>query len=158
MGIIEEIPRLSPVMVSRKNQVLAFIRAYWRTHDSGPSISEICAAVNCPRSRAQAAIRKLEMDGLVHRLPGVARSVRPAETHEHALQLLKAQGWTVNAGRLELVHPMPPLVDLDEDGRLVIRSGTNACLPAGIARAHGAEQDGDEQHADGDGRGDFGGA
>lgn len=151
MGIIEQIPRLSPAMASRKNQVLAFIRLYWRTHSSGPSISEICAAVNCPRSRAQAAIRKLEMEGLVFRVPGVARSVRPAETHEHALRLLQAHGWSVNAGRLELVHPMPPLVDLDEDGRLVIHGGTNACLPAHVARAHGASHDGGERH-DGDGR------
>jgi hypothetical protein len=38
-----DIPRLSPEMVSRKNQVLRFIQLYWCDYGIGPSISEICS-------------------------------------------------------------------------------------------------------------------
>jgi len=154
LGIMDEIPRLSPAMASRKNQVLVFIRLYWRAHGVGPSLSEIAAACGTNRSRVQDAIRKLAKEGRVIREPGKARGVRPAESHEEALQLLEAQGWAVNPTRLELIYPGAPLLDLDEGGRLTV---TNTSLPPGIARAHGAAQSGDERHAgDGDRRGEFG--
>ncbi|MEO7467759.1 MAG: hypothetical protein ABIV36_12145 [Sphingobium limneticum] len=141
---MDELPRLSPAMASRKNQVLVFIRLYWRAHGVGPSLSEIAAACDTNRSRVQDAIRKLSKEGRVIRDPGKARGVRPAESHEEALHLLEAQGWSVNPTRLELVYPGPPLIDLDEQGRLTV---TNASLPSGPARAHGAAQSGDERHA-----------
>lgn len=150
MGIMDDIPRLTPEMVSRKNQVLRFIQLYWCDHGIGPSISEICAAVGCVRSRAQAAVRKLAREGRIHRVPSKARGIRPAETHELALQLLQSEGWVVNPARLELIHPLPPLLDLDDGGRLVLLGGTNASLPPDRARAHGAAQAGGERNA-GDG-------
>lgn len=152
MGIMDDIPRLSPAMASRKNQVLAFIRLYWREHGVGPSLSEIAAAVGTNRSRVQDAIRKLAREGRLHRAPGVTRGVRPAETHEEALRVLQSSGWTVNPDRLELIHPAAPLIDLDEDGRLVVGGGagpsvTNASLPPSPARAHGAASSGGGTHA-----------
>ena len=86
-----EVIRLTPTMASRKNQVLSFICSYHAAHGEGPSISEIAEAVNCARSRAQEAIRKLE-----------------------------AAGYIVNPGRLELITPPPQLIDLDEQGRLKV--------------------------------------
>lgn len=142
MGMMDDIPRLSPVMASRKNQVLAFIRLYWRAHGVGPSLSEIAAACGTNRSRVQDSIRKLAKDGRLLWTPGQARGVRPVESHEAALQLLESQGWAVNPMRLELIHPGAPLIDLDEQGRLTV---TNTSLPPVAARAHGAGQSGDDR-------------
>lgn len=141
MGLMNDIPRLSPTMASRKLQVLAFIRAYHARHGVGPSLSEIAAAVDTNKSRVQDAIRKLEREGRVHREAGKARGVRPAESHEEALRILQAEGWTINPDRLQLLSPLP-LLDLDPDGRLVITDPvvTNSSLPPDPARAHGAGQ------------------
>jgi SOS-response transcriptional repressor LexA len=169
MGMEPDIPRLSPAMASRKNQVLAFIRLYWRDHGVGPALSEMAAAVGTSRARVQDAIRKLAKEGRVIWEPGVTRGVRPAESHEEALRVLQAQGWTVNPDRLELIHPAPPLIDLDAEGKLVVagqpvaqsRAVTKTSLPPTRARAHGAGQGGDGRHGDGRdggrGRGDAGG-
>ena len=135
MGIMDDIPRLSPIMASRKLQVLAFIRGFYQDHGIGPSLSEIAAAVGTNRARVQGAIRKLAQEGRIHRVPGQARGVRPAETHEEALRLLQAEGWTVNPERLELVHPSIPLLDAPDPIELTV---TKSSLPVTPARAHDA--------------------
>lgn len=119
--------RLTPLMVSRKNQVLAFIRDYYASHQVGPSITEIANAVNCARSRVQEAIRKLEREQLIHRVPNKPRGITPISSHQDAIRQLEALGYTVNPTRMELVTPPPPVIDLDEDGRLIVR-GTKAGL------------------------------
>lgn len=119
--------RLTPTMVSRKNQVLAFIRAYHAAHQGGPSITEICNAVNCARSRVQEAIRKLEREQLINRVPNKPRGITPIYSNQEAIRQLEALGYVVNPTRMELVAPPPPVIDLDEDGRLIVR-GTKAGL------------------------------
>lgn len=139
MGFAVEVMRLAPEMASRKLQVLDFIRQFYAHHGIGPSLSEIAAAIGTNRSRVQDAIRKLAHEGRVHRVAGKARGVRPADTREMALRLLEEEGWLVNGGRLELVPPPPPLIDLDEHGRLTV---TKASLPGTRARAQCAHHDG----------------
>ncbi len=146
MGLIEDIPRLSPTMASRKNQAMLFIRAYFATHHAGPSISELAAALATSRSRAAALIGKLESEGRIHRVRGQARSIRPVEALDEALRQLKAEGWTINPGRLELAHPQAlPVLD-------IVESGTNATLLADLARAHDAPDDGGRERGDRGGR------
>ncbi|NWK96530.1 hypothetical protein DM806_12835 [Sphingobium lactosutens] len=123
MGVVIEVMRLAPEMASRKLQVLDFIRQFYAHHGVGPSLSEIAAAVGTNRSRVQDAIRKLAREGRIHRVPSQTRGIRPAETQEEALRLLQNEGWEVNRGRLQLVAPPPPLVDIDHEGRLCVKFG-----------------------------------
>lgn len=104
--------RLTPDMASRKYQVLDFIRQYCSAHGGNPSLSEIAAACNTNKSRVQDAIRKLERDGLVDRVPG-ARGVSPINHQDAVLSALKAQGYVINP-------PGTPLIDMDEAGQLTV--------------------------------------
>lgn len=112
--------RLTPTMVSRKLQLLDFIRAFYATHGVGPTITEMANALNCVRSRVQEAVRKLEREQLVSRQPGKTRGITPISGHEEAIRKLEAIGYIVNPGRMELTAPAQPLLDLDEHGRLTI--------------------------------------
>lgn len=112
---------LTPTMVSRKEQLLAFIRAYFTAHGVGPTITEMTNALRCSRSRVHYAIRKLEREQRIHRVLGVPRGITPISGHEEAIRQLQAIGYIVNPGAMELVAPPPPLLDLDEGGRLTIR-------------------------------------
>ncbi|WP_030540573.1 LexA family transcriptional regulator [Sphingobium sp. DC-2] len=146
MGIMEDVPRLSPEMASRKLQVLAFIRVYHDRHGVGPSLSEMAAAVGTNRSRVQDAIRKLEREQRIHRVPGKTRGVTPIGSHEEALRQLQALGYIVNPGRMEIVHPEAlPLLDIEE-------AVTNASLPPNPAAAHDAREQGDSGNGEGQGR------
>lgn len=113
--------RLTPTMVSRREQLLAFIRAYYAAHGVGPTITEMANALSCARSRVQDAVRKLEREQRVHRVPGKARGITPISGHEEAIRQLKAIGYVVNPVSMELCAPPLPLLDLDEVGRLTIR-------------------------------------
>ncbi|MBY2957962.1 GntR family transcriptional regulator [Sphingomonadales bacterium 58] len=131
MGIMEDIPRLSPVMASRKLQVLAFIRRYHEEHGVGPSLSEIAAAVGTNRSRVQDAIRKLEREQRLHRVPGKTRGVTPIGSHEEALRQLQALGYVVNPGRLEIIHPDAlPLLDIEEDAAVASEQEARGAIGA----------------------------
>lgn len=117
MEMGKDIPRLSPTMASRKLQVLAFIRLFYREHGIGPSLSEIAAAIGSNRTRAQDAIRKLAREGRVHHRPGQPRGVVPVEMRDEALRLLRAEGWTVNPERRGIDHPDAlPLLDVVDPG------------------------------------------
>lgn len=147
--------RLTPEMASRKNQVLDFIRAYFATHGSGPSLSEIAEACRTNKARVQDAIRKLEREQRVNRVPGKKGGTTPIGDHAEALRQLAAQGYIIN--------PPMPLLDLDEDGRLTIveqpRGVTKTSLPMPRARAHDARRQGgaargEKTDKDGEGRGE----
>ncbi|MAM40670.1 MAG: hypothetical protein CL949_19695 [Erythrobacter sp.] len=112
--------RLTPTMVSRKLQLLDFVRAFYSAHGVGPTITEMANALNCARSRIQDAVRKLEREQLINRQPGKTRGITPISGHEEAIRQLQAIGYIVNPGRMELLAPAPPLLDLDERGRLTI--------------------------------------
>ncbi|WP_328277717.1 LexA family protein [Sphingobium sp.] len=151
MGIEIDIPRLSPTMASRKNQVLAFVRLYWNAHSVGPSISEIARAVGCARSRAQKLVTKLVREGHLHRIDGMTRGVRPASVLEEALRQLREAGYVVNDDVIAPPAGAMPLIDIDDAGALVVRGGwTNAPLPPDRARAQRAAPSGGERDA-GDG-------
>lgn len=115
-----DVIRLTPTMASRKLQVLDFVQRFYAARGEGPSISEMANALNCARSRIQDAIRKLEREQRIHRVPGKARSISPISSHEEAIRQLEARGYIVNPGKLELAAPPPPLIDLDERGRLKV--------------------------------------
>lgn len=112
--------RLTPTMVSRKLQLLDFIRAFYAAHGVGPTITEMANALDCVRSRVQEAVRKLEREQLVNRQPGKTRGITPISGHEEAIRQLQAIGYVVNPERMELLSPASPLLDLDDNGRLTI--------------------------------------
>ncbi|MEA3390054.1 MAG: hypothetical protein U9R64_12390 [Pseudomonadota bacterium] len=112
--------RLTPTMGSRKEQLLDFIRAFYAAHGVGPTITEMANALQCARSRIHDAIRKLEREQRIHRVLGKPRGITPISGHEEAIRQLQAIGYIVNPGRMELVAPPPPLLDLDDSGRLKI--------------------------------------
>ncbi|MCW2412022.1 MULTISPECIES: LexA family protein [unclassified Sphingobium] len=98
---MHDVPRLSPLMASRKLQALAFIEQYYAARGAGPSLSELAAALNCNRSRAQDAVRQLAREGRIRHAPGVPRGIRPISAEEEALRRLQAAGYIVtNAGLL----------------------------------------------------------
>ncbi|PZU13797.1 MAG: hypothetical protein DI606_04310 [Sphingobium sp.] len=113
--------RLTPTMGSRKLQLLAFIRAFYSVHGVGPTITEMANALSCARSRIQDAVRKLEREQLINRVPFKPRGITPISGHEEAIRKLQAIGYIVNPVEMMLEGPMPPLLDLDESGRLTIR-------------------------------------
>ena len=123
MGIMDDIPRLSPQMASRKLQVLAFIRAYYAAHGVGPSLSEMAAAIGSNRSRVQDAIRKLAAEGRIHRAPGQARGVRPLSAQEEAVRHVR------DAGYLVFDPALVPLLDIE-------MPVTKASLPGPSAHGH----------------------
>ncbi len=142
-----EAVRLTPDMPSRKDQVYRFLCDYHDRYLSGPSLSAIAAACHTNKARVQDAIRKLEREQLVHRTPGKKGGTIPLRHHaDVVLRELEARGYIINP-------PGTPLVDLDQNGRLVVIAPavTNSSLPREPARAHGAgqsdERDGqDDEH------------
>ncbi len=111
---MDDLYRLSPVMVSRKLQVLAFIHRFYGAHGVGPSLGEIAAAVQSNRTRAQAAVRQLAKEGRIHRQPGKARGIRPISVREEAMRVLQAEGWTVlqlEEGGTNASLSLPPELD-----------------------------------------------
>ena len=135
--------RLTPEMASRKFQVLDFLRRYCAAHGGNPSLSEIAAACNTNKPRVQDAIRKLEREGLVDRVAGVARGVSPVSDDVLVLRQLESRGYIINP-------PGLALLDLDEDGRLTVTPApvTKSSLPPDRARAHGAGRSGASSHGE----------
>lgn len=125
LGMIDDIPRLSPQMASRKLQVLAFIRAFYAAHGVGPSLSEMAAAIGSNRSRVQDAIRKLAAEGRIHRAPGQTRGVRPLSAQEEAVRHVR------DAGYLVLDPASVPLLDIE-------MPVTKAGLPGHSPHGHNA--------------------
>lgn len=114
MGDMMQTPGLSPTMVSRKLQVLAFIEHYFAAHGTGPSMGEIaagCGHIN--RMRALDAVNALHREGRIHRTIGVARSIRPLTADEEAIRRLQSAGYAVTKTGL---HEVPDLDHSDEDG------------------------------------------
>lgn len=130
--------RLTPDMASRKYQVLDFLRRYCAAHGGNPSLSEMAAACNTNKSRVQDAIRKLEREGLVERIAGIARGVSPVSDHDLVLRQLAADGYVINP-------PGLALLDLDDAGRLTV---TKTGLPRARLRAHGATAAGASTHGE----------
>ncbi len=126
--------RLSPVMGSRKLQVLEFIEAYFRLRGVGPSLGEIGAGVGISPNHAHKLVKRLAHDGRIVRARGVPRGIRPLSAREEALRLLAADGYTVfhddkvilppgearaghgkGPGNGLMDEPLPPVFDLDHD-------------------------------------------
>ncbi|HEX7852304.1 MAG TPA: hypothetical protein VF503_01250 [Sphingobium sp.] len=107
MGIAVNPLTLSPTMVSRKHQVLAFIEQYYAVHGIGPSLSEMANAVGTNKPRVADLIRRLEREGRLHRIPGRARGVWPIAAHEAAIQLLRQRGFVVDIDILTVAPPPP---------------------------------------------------
>lgn len=138
--------RLAPDMPSRKDQVYRFLCDYHDRYLSGPSLSAIAAACHTNKARVQDAIRKLEREQLVQRTPGKKGGTIPRHRADVVLRKLEALGYIINP-------PGTPLIDLDQNGRLVVSADTvtNASLPPARPCAHGAgqsdERDGqDDEH------------
>ncbi len=137
MNRIEGVPPLSPVMSNRKLQVLDFIRLFHARHGVGPSLGEIAAAVGTTRTRVHDSIRKLAREGRVHHMPGQTRGVRPAETRDEALRVLREEGWVILPDRNAASHPNAlPLLDVIEEEEPVTNSGLPPTCSPGHER-HG---------------------
>lgn len=138
--------RLAPDMPSRKDQVYRFLCDYHDRYLSGPSLSAIAAACHTNKARVQDAIRKLEREKLVQRTPGKKGGTIPSRHHaDMVLRELEARGYIINP-------PGTPLIDLDQDGRLVVSADTvtNASLPPARPHAHGAAQSDERDGHDGE--------
>ena len=119
-------PRLSPTMASRTLQALAFIEFYYGRHGIGPSMGEIAAGLNCNRMRAMEAVHRLAAQGRIHRVPGVARSIRPLSAEEEEIRRLRQAGYVVTKSGLPpgfvLDHLPSPHGQEEEAGRAAARS------------------------------------
>ena len=62
--------RLTPAMVSRRLQVLDFVRRYIARWGGSPSYGEIAAACGISRNRAHKLVRALVHHGLIGKVPG----------------------------------------------------------------------------------------
>lgn len=110
--MIHETIRLQPAMVSRKLQVLAFIKRYYVEYAVSPTQGEIALGLRLAKARVQALVRQLDAEGLVRRVRGKRRGIMLADGAKHvsdidALLQLQRAGWVVNSGQSELVPPYP---------------------------------------------------
>lgn len=93
--------RLSPAMVSRKLQVLAFAKSYFVAWGRGPSYGEIAGAFDISRSHAKGLVRLLIADGTIAREAGSRRGITFPDlvgrvTVADALLVLRSEGWRVD--------------------------------------------------------------
>lgn len=134
MGV-ESIP--PPAVMSRKHQVLAYVKHHYVQTGESPTQGEIALALRLSKQRVQALVRALDREGLVKRTRGQRRGIMLAGgahliSNNDALLQLQDAGWKVNLGRLELVAPLPisslpsvPFLDHDPVGDQVgtVRDG-----------------------------------
>jgi hypothetical protein len=92
--------RLSPGMVSRKTQVLRFIKEYFREWGRSPSLGEIGGGLGISKKRVHELLGSLERDGEISRIKGQANGIIlpvPAEmiSREDFLRQAKEAGFTI---------------------------------------------------------------
>lgn len=110
-------------MTARKHLVLAFIKRYFATHGESPTLGEIAEGANTNRTRVHAAVRRLELEEKVGRIPGKARGLTLPDSAERisladALLRLRAAGYIVDEDvfRVDSIVTntmLPPLPMLD---------------------------------------------
>ena len=101
--------RLSPEMVSRRLQVLAFVRDYLAKWRKSPSQGEIAAGLGVARTTVRRSLRSLWAEGLLLRTPG-ERGLTLPEEREAAVRTLAALGCTVWHGGQLLGGPVSTLL------------------------------------------------
>lgn len=89
--------RQRPEMASCKLLVLKFVRQYIADWAGSPSLGEIAHALGTNRTRVRRAIKRLEADGQLVRVPG-PRGLSLPEEEPLAVRQLRARGWTINPG------------------------------------------------------------
>lgn len=87
--------RQRPEMASLKLLVLKFVQQYIAEWKGSPSLGEIASALATNRTRVRRAIRRLELDGQLVRVPG-PRGLSLPDDEPVALRQLRARGWTIN--------------------------------------------------------------
>ncbi|AJP72941.1 LexA family protein [Sphingomonas hengshuiensis] len=98
--------------ISRKYQVLAFIKMFYLEHGVSPTQGEIAGGMRLSKQRIQALVRQLDSEGLVRRVYGKRRGIMligraKRFSQVDALLQLQDNGWRVNVGELELTPPLP---------------------------------------------------
>lgn len=103
--------RLKPEMASWRLLVLAFVRDYLQRWGHSPSYGEIAAALESNRTRVRKAVRSLERDGLILRVPG-PRGLSLPTVRDEAIRQLRNLGWTVDEDCSHAAGPVtdPPLL------------------------------------------------
>lgn len=103
--------RLTPQRRSRKLIALDFIKRYFAEYDGSPSLSEIAAALNVSRQRANELVHQLSDEHKIRHRPGKPRGIElieqdGAHSQAEALLTLRALGWKVlNDSRI--IEPAP---------------------------------------------------
>lgn len=115
--------RQRPEMASLKLLVLKFVRQYIADWHGSPSLGEIAHALDTNRTRVRRAVRKLEAEGQLLRVPG-PRGLSLPDEEPLAMRQLLARGWTIDADRRVAFapasteksvtnEPLPPVPELD---------------------------------------------
>ncbi|MDK2757536.1 MAG: GntR family transcriptional regulator [Blastomonas fulva] len=95
-----------PEMASLKLLVLKFVTEYIEQWHGSPSLGEIGAALDTNRTRIRRALRKLETEGHLIRVPGPRGLSLPGDDAA-ALRALAARGWLIN-GSMRTLTPAQP--------------------------------------------------
>ena len=114
--------RLTPVMASRRLQVLEFVRSYLVKYGASPSYGEIARGCGTNTSRVKEALQSLVKSGLLLRRPG-PRGLALPDTRDAAIQLLSELGYMVFDERTVIKPALQsrPLLDYDPvHGREII--------------------------------------
>ena len=93
---VRPVLRQRPEMASLKLLVLKFVQQYIAQWQGSPSLGEIASALATNRTRVRRAVRRLELDGSLVRVPG-PRGLSLPDDEPVALRQLRARGWTINA-------------------------------------------------------------
>ena len=92
---VRPVLRQRPEMASLKLLVLKFVQQYIVQWQGSPSLGEIASALATNRTRVRRAVRRLELDGSLVRVPG-PRGLSLPDDEPVALRQLRARGWTIN--------------------------------------------------------------
>tara|TARA_R110002072_G_scaffold38314_4_gene110894 strand:+ start:6071 stop:6511 length:441 start_codon:yes stop_codon:yes gene_type:complete len=121
-------------MASFRLLVLAFVRAYFFDHRVSPSQGEIRNALDTTRTRVRDALRSLEKDGLIIRIPG-KRGLSLPSMRDEAIRQLRDLGFRVDEDIMRVSSPNcstsgpnftllpPPTLDYRAPGLSLSRDG-----------------------------------
>lgn len=87
--------KLAPEMASMRLLVLAFVRDYIRTWGQSPSLGEISNALGIQVSRTRRALKSLEAEKLIERVPG-HRGIRMPSARAECIRQLREMGFLVD--------------------------------------------------------------
>jgi len=95
-GLVESVsvplPTETVTFTHHQGQYLAFIHLYWKLHKQGPAELDMVKFFRVTPPSVHGMVVKLEKQGLISKLPGVARSIRVAIPKEKIPELERIEG------------------------------------------------------------------